>query len=450
MSLTTQNLIFIAIAFFLGIAVHVFIARSKIKLIVENEKAQLNTQLKLSQQSLSKLKELFIKSHQNNKKTEKIMGQLRENNKQLSINLSIAQQQLLNEKEKITLLNETKEELKNQFKLLANDIFDDKDKKHAQLNKEKLEALLNPFSKQLDDFKHKIDTVYHDEGKQRASLITEVKNLRDLNQQLNQEAINLTRALKGDKKMQGNWGELILEKVLEQSGLRKGQEYDTQGGFRDEDNNLLKPDVIIHLPQGKEVIVDSKVSLIAYEKYTSASEKFEQVTALNEHVNAINKHIVTLSEKDYSALQGINSLDFVILFIPIESAFIAAFNHNEKLFSEAFSRKIIVVTPTTLLATLKTIENLWRYEKQNQNAQEIANKAGVIYDKFRGFIEDIEKLGKQLDTTHTTYHDALNKLTRGRGNLVNHAQQLLELGVKVKKEIPKTVLEKSDTQPGNE
>ena len=234
--------------------------------------------------------------------------------------------------------------------------------------------------------------------------------------------------------------------MLEQSGLRKGQEYETQGGFRDTDNNILKPDVIIHLPQEKDIIVDSKVSLIAYEKYASAESTKEQEAALSDHMEAIKNHIKTLSEKDYSSLSGVKTLDFVLMFIPIEPAFMIAFQKNDKIFVDAFSSKIIVVTPTTLLATLKTIENLWRYEKQNQNARDIADRAANIYDKFRGFIEDIEKLGKQLDTTQSTYHDAVSKLTRGRGNLINQAQQLLDLGVKVKKEIPKSMLEKAEIE----
>lgn len=363
---------------------------------------------------------------------------------------SIAELSTLNEQqkqaadEKLKLLNESRVEMTNQFKTLAHEIFEEKDKKFSASSKERLDGILNPFNKQLNEFKKTVNDVYVNEAKQRASLKTEIQGLKELNQQLNIEAINLTRALKGDKKAQGNWGELILERVLEQSGLRKDYEYETQGGFRDADNNILKPDVIIHLPQDKDVIVDSKVSLIAYEQYSSTDDEEQQAVLLNEHITAIENHIKTLSEKDYSSLKGIKSLDFVLMFIPIEPAFLVAFQNNDKLFSDAFNRKIIVVTPTTLLATLKTIENLWRYEKQNQNARIIAERAGNIYDKFRGFIEDIEKLGKQLDTTQSTYHDALNKLNKGKGNLVNQAQQLLDLGVKVKKEIPKSMLENTD------
>lgn len=491
MSITLQQIALFTGAFLLGIVSYWLFMRSRILLIIENGKAKSSTKLLLSQQKLEKLKEYYVKSHKNGKDQEYRNRHLVEKNKILSTDLAVSKQQLLQLKnlqdeiydlkntlidkdaqnlkaqttitelqtlqqqqqkaaaEKLNLLNETKQELKNQFKVLANDIFDEKEKKFTQQSTDKLDVILKPFNLQLNAFKKKVEDVYHNEGKQRESLITEVKNLRELNNQLNIEAINLTKALKGDNKIQGNWGELILERVLEQSGLRKGQEYETQSGFRDSDNNMLKPDVIIHLPQNKDIIVDSKVSLAAYEKYSSATTKEQQNIALNEHVNSIANHIKNLSEKDYSSIKGVNSLDFVLMFIPIEPAFMIAFQHNDKLFVDAFSSKIVVVTPTTLLATLKTIENLWRYEKQNKNARDIADRAGIIYDKFRGFVEDIEKLGKQLDTTQTTYHDALNKLTRGKGNLVNQAQLLLDLGVKVKKEIPKSVLEKSELETVN-
>lgn len=488
MSITLEQLLIFTSGTVLGIFFLWLYVRSKTNLIIENSTSKLLTELKLCQQDFEKLQENFLTLHKNKKQVENLNTQLSIKNTKLETKVASLEQQLLhsnemqeeikslkqiistenNEKtqlkthiaeietlnkqqqksaaEKQALIHETKEELKVQFKSLANDIFDEKDKKFSAQSKQKLDAIIDPFSKQLNEFKKKVDDVYHNEGKQRASLITEVKSLRELNQQLNTEARNLTQALKGDKKLQGNWGELILERVLEQSGLRKGQEYETQGGFRDAENNILKPDVIIHLPQDKDVIVDSKVSLLAYERYASSDSDEEQTQALNEHMEAIKSHIKTLSEKDYSSLNGIKSLDFVLMFIPIEPAFNVAFQHNDKIFIDAFSSKIVVVTPTTLLATLKTIENLWRYEKQNQNARDIADRAANIYDKFRGFIEDIEKLGKQLDTTQNTYHDALNKLTRGKGNLINQAQQLLDLGVKVKKEIPKSMLEKAEIE----
>ncbi len=348
--------------------------------------------------------------------------------------------------EKISLLNATKEELKNQFTILSNTIFDEKSKSFADLNREKLDIILSPFNEELKGFRQKIDAVYVNEAKERASLKTELEALKTLNQKLNAEAINLTRALKGDKKTQGSWGELILERVLEQSGLRKGVEYETQVSFRDKENKLLKPDVIVHLPEGKDVVIDSKVSLVDYERYVSTTEDDTQAIHLNAHVNAIRHHIRTLSEKDYSDLKGLKSLDFILMFIPIEPAFMTAFQHDENLFSDAFTSGIVIVTPTTLLATLRTIKNIWRYENQNENAARIAEKASAIYDKFRGFVEDIEKLGKQLNTVSNTYDTAFNKLSRGRGNLISQAQQFVDLGVQVKKEISKSVLEHADLE----
>jgi DNA recombination protein RmuC len=445
-NMTLLQLISYLTIFVLGYLFYWMISRSKTKLIIENEQNKLKTQLKLSQQQLEKLKELFLKSHQNNKKLEHFIEQLQNTNKELTIDLAVAEQQQLNGEEKIDLLMSNKEALSNQFKNLANEIFEEKDKKFSSQNKQKLDALLNPFSQQLNEFRTKVDSIYHDEGKQRASLLSEVRQLKELNVKLNQEAINLTKALTGDKKIQGAWGEMVLERVLEQSGLRKGYEYATQEGYRDNDNSLYKPDVIVHLPHSKDIVIDSKVSLIAYEGYCKATSKDQEKLTIQAHITAIKNHIKTLSEKDYSSLKGVNSLDFVLLFIPIEAAFVAAYTHDEKLLAQAFDEKIIIVTPTTLLATLKTIENLWRYEKQNQNAQDIAQRAGVLYDKFRGFVEDVEKLGKQLDTTQSTYHDAINKLSQGKGNLINQAQQLKALGVKVKKEIPKTILEQSDLE----
>lgn len=293
------------------------------------------------------------------------------------------------------------------------------------------------------DFKQRIESVYDSETKDRISLREEIVSLRRDTEKMNQAALNLTKALKGDKKIQGNWGEMILQKVLEQSGLRKGIEYETQGAFRDRDNNLFKPDVIVHLPENKDVVVDSKVSLLAYEKYCSTEDDEQRVVALKAHTKAVREHIKGLSDKDYSGLKGLRSLDFVLLFMPIESAFIAAFQADEKLFSNAFEHKIVVVTPTTLLATLKTIENIWRYERQNQNAKMIADKAGTLYDKIRGFAEDLEKLGTQLSTANKTYDGVMNKLSTGSGNLIRQASGFVELGVKVKKTLPKSLTEQA-------
>jgi len=343
--------------------------------------------------------------------------------------------------EKLALLNEAKSELTNQFQVLAQEILEQKGKVFSQQSETSLKTLLDPFRDQLREFKQKVDDVYVHEAKERATLKKEVETLRDLNQRISQEAINLTRALKGDKKAQGSWGELILERVLEQSGLRKGVEYESQGSFRDSEGKLLRPDVIVHLPEEKDVVIDSKVSLLAYERYASTEDGAKRSTALSEHVRAVKAHVDELSRKDYSGLKGLRSLDFVFMFMPIEAAFVAAFKEDENLFSYAFEKRIIVVTPSTLLATLKTIENIWRYERQNRNAQAIVTRARGLYDKLRLFVESMEKLGKQLDTVHGTYEEAMNRLVRGKGNVISQASRFPELGVSVKKKLPRTVTE---------
>lgn len=341
--------------------------------------------------------------------------------------------------EKLKLLQDAETQLKTQFENLAGKIFEDRSKQFAEQNKTSLDHIVTPLREQLGEFKQRIETVYDNENKDRITLREEIVSLRRDTAKMNQEALNLTRALKGDKKTQGNWGEMILEKVLERSGLRKGIEYETQGAFRDDDNRLFKPDVIIHLPENKDVIIDSKVSLLAYERYCSSEDDQERMIAIRQHTGAVREHIKSLSDKDYSGLHGIKSLDFVLLFMPIEAAFVAAFQADERLFTDAFEHKIIVVTPTTLLATLRTIENIWRYERQNENARAIAEKAGIVYDKIRGFVEELDKLGKQLSTVHTTYDGVMNKLTQGNGNLIRQASSFVDLGVKVKKTFPKNI-----------
>ncbi len=341
--------------------------------------------------------------------------------------------------EKLRLLEKAREQLRLQFSNLAQQIFDEKSARFSELNRDKLEAILQPFSNQLNGLKQEINEIYRNDSRERTSLKSEILQLRDLNLQINQEANNLTNALKSNTKVQGNWGELVLERVLERSGLRKGIEYETQGGFRDPNNRLLKPDVIIHLPEGKDIIIDSKVSLTSWEKYVNSEHKDQRAHHLTALTDSIRDHVSTLSRKNYPGLAGIHCLDFVLMFMPIEAAFSAAFQQDENLFVEALTNNIIIVTPTTLLATLRTVENIWNYEHQSKNSLEIARRAGIMYDKFRGFVEEMDKIGKQLATCHTTYDSALLKLTRGRGNLIAQAEQLKELGVQVKKEIPKTI-----------
>ncbi|MGR9046615.1 MAG: DNA recombination protein RmuC [Gammaproteobacteria bacterium] len=351
------------------------------------------------------------------------------------------QEQAKNMAEKLQLLQQAEAQLKIQFEHLAGRIFEERSKQLSEHNKTSMEHIVTPLKQQLGDFKQRIESIYDSETKDRISLRQEIVSLRRDTEKMNQEALNLTRALKGSKKTQGNWGEMILEKVLERSGLRKGIEYETQGAFRDGDNKLFKPDVIVRLPENKDVVIDSKVSLLAYERYCSTEDEQERNAALKAHIEAVREHIKGLSGKDYSRLKGLRSLDFVLLFMPIEAAFVAAFQADEKLFNDAFEHKIVVVTPTTLLATLRTVENIWRYERQNENARAIADKAGALYDKIRGFADDLDRLGKQLTTVHQTYDGIMNKLTTGQGNLIRQASSFVDLGVKVKKEFPKTLTE---------
>lgn len=348
--------------------------------------------------------------------------------------------------EKLQLLDDAKRSLRLQFETLAHQIFEDRSSKFSELNREKLDSILQPFNRQLNALKQEITEIYRTDSRERIELKHEILQLRDLNLQLNQEAANLTRALKSDTKMQGNWGELVLERVLERSGLRQGREYETQLTLRDEQDRMFRPDVIIRLPEGRDIVVDSKVSLISWEKYVASESEEQRQHHLSALVRAIRDHISGLSAKDYGALPGIRSLDFVLMFLPIEAAFATVVDRDETLLTAALDHNIVLVTPTTLLATLRTIENLWKIDQQNRNSQEIAHRAALMYDKFRLFIDDMDRLGKQLSTCRVTFDSAFNKLIHGRGNLVAQAEQLRDLGVQVKKEIPAVITEQTESE----
>ena len=291
-----------------------------------------------------------------------------------------------------------------------------------------------------------MEEVYHTETKERASLLTEIKNLQQASDRINEEAENLTKALKGDKKLQGNWGELVLERVLEESGLRKDHEYFLQSAQRTAAGDLKRPDVLIRLPDDKDVVVDSKVSLNAYEEALAADNDADRERLIRQHLTNLRTHVRRLSEQDYDRLPDVRSLDFVLLFIPIESAFTLAMEHDHKLFTEAFAQRIVVVSPTTLMMTLRIINNVWRYEKQNRNAQEIARRAGALYDKLRTIMEGMESLGKQLGTAEKTYQSVFAKLASGKGNLVRQVEHFRELGAQVKKPMDNKLLEQADEQ----
>jgi len=348
--------------------------------------------------------------------------------------------------EKEKLFNETSTKLKQEFELLANKVFDAQGSKQQQ----SLQLMLNPFREQIGDFKKKVEEVYQSDTKERASLLNEVQNLQKASERINAEAENLTKALKGDNKLQGNWGELVLERVLEESGLRKDYEYFVQTSSRDAEGKIKRPDVVIRLPDGKDVIIDSKVNLVAYEQAVASEVDEEREQYLRQHLTALRSQIKGLSEQDYDQLPDIRSLDFVLLFIPIESAFTLAMEADRRLFTEAFNKRIMLVSPTTLMMALRIINNLWRVEKQNKNAQEIASKAGALYDKLNGVVEEVDKLGKQLTTLQGTYDNVYSRLASGRGNLVNQAEKFRKLGARVKKPIAPSLLKDLESDDPND
>jgi DNA recombination protein RmuC len=348
--------------------------------------------------------------------------------------------------EKEKLFRESSDALKQEFELLANRIFEQQGTRHQ----EKLSTVLLPFREQIGDFRKRVEEVYHTESKDRASLLSEVKNLQQASERINEETENLTKALKGDVKLQGNWGEIVLERILEASGLRAGHEYFLQETRRSGSGDIKRPDVRIQLPDDKDVVVDAKVSLLAYEQALSAATDEARQQAVEKHLASLRAHVRRLSEQDYDQLRDIRSLDFVLLFVPIESAFTLAMEHEHKLFTDAFDKRIVIVSPTTLMMTLRVIHNVWRFDKQNRNAEEIARKAGALYDKLRGLIEDMETLGRQLETAQKTYQSALGKITSGKGNLVSQVERFRELGAKVKKPLSRKVLKRAEADPETE
>ena len=338
--------------------------------------------------------------------------------------------------EKVKLLDEAKERLKEQFNQLANEIFDAKSRRFEESSEERLQLLLQPFREQISTFSKQTQERFVKEHSERAVLRQELSQLRALNQQITQDAQNLTNALKGENKTQGNWGEIVLERILEESGLREGMEYETQGHYKGAEGNRLHPDVVIHLPQDKDIVIDSKVSLVAYERFMSAKNTDEKAVALKQHLASLNAHVKGLSEKRYEKLEGINTLDFVLLFMPIEGAFLLALEQDGTFYSKAYEKNIMIVSPSTLLVTLRTIEHIWRTERQEQNAQEIAKQAEALYDKFVAFVEDLTKIGDQIGKTQESYEKALNKLSVGNGNLVRRVKNMRKLGLKPKKSLP--------------
>jgi len=366
---------------------------------------------------------------------------LKQNNsfKELELNYAILQtkydQEIKSSKEKISVLQNAKDELSNEFKNLANKIFEDKTKSFDAVHQKQFEMMLKPFREQINNFSKLSQEQFHQESKDRYLLKDELKRLKEMNEQLSQDALNLTNALKGESKTQGNWGEIVLERILEESGLRKGSEYELQVNLKDESGKRYLPDVVIHMPQNRDIVVDSKVSLTAYERFMSVDDEVLRASALKEHIRSISKHIDELSTKQYEKLEGVNTLDFVLLFMPIEGAFLLALEYDGEFFKRAYESNILVVSPSTLMVTLRTIEHIWRTQRQEDNAKKIALEAEAMYDKLALFVEEMERVGSHIDKTKESYDTAMNRLKTGRGNVLKRAKNLIELGLKPKKNI---------------
>ncbi|WP_343560808.1 DNA recombination protein RmuC [Kiloniella sp. b19] len=348
--------------------------------------------------------------------------------------------------EKLQQLEQAKKDMSQQFENLANRILEEKSKTFQEQNQNSLENLLNPLKENISSFRKKVEETYDKETQDRIRLRTEIEALAKSNKVISEEATNLAQALKGQNQAQGAWGEMILEKVLEKSGLEEGREYSVQLSVTGEDGRRSRPDVVVHLPNERDIVVDSKVSLVAYDRYQNAETNEEQAQALKEHTQSLQNHIRGLSSKNYQDLDVVRTLDYVLLFVPIEGAYSLAVQHQPELMQQALERNVVIVTPTTLLLALRTVENIWVYERQNRNALEIAEKAGALYDKFVGFTDDLARIQKSLGQAQDATDKAINKLSDGRGNLVRSTEQLKLMGAKAKKAIAATLLEEASAE----
>ncbi len=408
--------------------------------------AEISAENKSQNQKIAEQQELNFKQNTEIKELQNDKNQLIGLKSQLSAQNENLQKLLDSQKEEIAKMQEV---AKTEFQNLANKILEEKTLKFTEQNQQNLKNILNPLQEKITDFEKKVENTHKESIDYHAALRQQIIGLKDLNLQMSKETVNLTKALKGDSKIQGNWGELVLERVLEKSGLEKGREYEIQKSFVTEDGNRVQPDVVINLPDGKKMIVDSKVSLTAYEKYINEDEEEQKSTFLKEHVNSLKRHVEQLGNKNYQHLYEMESPDFVLLFIPIEPAFAIALNEDTQLYNKAFEKNIVIVTPSTLLATLRTIDSMWTNQKQQDNAIEIARQAGALYDKFEGFVTDLVKIGKKMDEAKTEYEGAMNKLVDGKGNLITSVQKLKIMGAKAKKSLPDPILNRANTSLEN-
>ncbi|MES2241117.1 MAG: DNA recombination protein RmuC [Bacteroidota bacterium] len=452
-----SNLLPFLLSFIIALAIGIFIGKLIFSARSQSEKTALEEKLIALTSQTDQLKEQFsndrikFEKQLENSNLEKEM--IRNEKDSLAIQLSKKEVDFDNlwerNKEQKDEVEKLQEKFTKEFENLANKILDEKSNKFTEQNKENMKNILSPLQDKIQLFEKKVEDTHKESIDYHAALRQQIIGLREMNIQMSKETLNLTKALKGDSKMQGNWGELVLERVLEKSGLEKGREYEVQQSFTTEEGNRVFPDVVINLPDGKKMIVDSKVSLTAYEKYINEDDEDSKNAYLKEHVSSIRRHVEQLGNKNYQDLYQIESPDFVLLFIPIEPAFAIALNEDPALYNKAFEKNIVIVTPATLLATLRTIDSMWTNQKQQENALEIARQAGALYDKFEGFVGDLIKIGKKIDETKIEYSGAMNKLVDGSGNLITRVEKLKKMGAKAKKALPESILaraQKDDTK----
>lgn len=431
------------ITFIIALAIGIFIGKIIFSANSKTEKASLEEKINGLLQQIEQLK---LQVNQTAQERETI----RTEKEALVIQLSKKETDFENlwerNKEQKEEVEKLQEKFTKEFENLANKILEEKTTKFTEQNKENLKNILSPLQDKIQLFEKKVEDTHKESIDYHAALRQQILGLREMNEQMSKETLNLTKALKGDSKMQGNWGELILERVLEKSGLEKGREYEVQQSFTTEEGNRVQPDVVINLPDGKKMIVDSKVTLTAYEKYINEENEEEKNRFLKEHLISLKRHIDQLSEKNYHDLYQMESPDFVLLFIPIESAFALALNEDTTLYNKAFEKNIVIVTPSTLLATLRTIDSMWTNQKQQENAVEIARQAGALYDKFHGLLSDLISVGKKMDDAKAGYSDAMNKLIDGKGNLITSVEKLKKMGAKAKKALPENILNRAEKE----
>ncbi|PIF31127.1 DNA recombination protein RmuC [Flavobacterium sp. 9] len=442
------------VALFLGI----YLGKLLFSARAQAEKVSLEERLNANANQMQLQKEQFENERNNFQKQFQLSNAEKENIRtekdSLAIQLSKKEVDFENlwerHKEQKNEITELQEKFTKEFENLANKILEEKSAKFTEQNSENMKNILLPLQDKIQGFEQKVEQTHKESIDYHAALRQQIVGLSEMNAQMSKETLNLTKALKGDSKMQGNWGELVLERVLEKSGLEKGREYEVQQSFTNNEGSRVLPDVVINLPDGKKMIVDSKVSLVAYEKWINEESEILKIDFLKEHVNSIKRHVEQLGSKNYHDLYQIESPDFVLLFIPIEPAFAIALNEDATLYNKAFDRNIVIVTPTTLLATLRTIDSMWTNQKQQENAFEIARQAGALYDKFEGFVADLLRIGNKIKDTKTEYENAMSKLVDGRGNLISSVEKLKKMGAKAKKALPENIIARASNSDENQ